>query len=204
MVEIELKFEVKKLPFLDLPLKNEKRILDIYYDTPDYKLIKDGNFLRNRNNNKVDFKLNIGDINHDFCKETRFDYSPFNKHAALKAVFDGINIKFNKEFNSFEGFLQANKLTPLAVIDKVRKIYVLDDITISLDDCKDIGYFIEAEVNIEDDKAFDIALVKKYIEEVLTKNKIIDSSAKTVSIGYVELYLKKHNLTAYNLGKYKK
>lgn len=203
MVEIELRFEVKKLPLLKLPLKNEKRILDIYYDTPDYQLIVSGNFLRNRNNNKVDFKLDIGDTDHDFCKETRFDFSPFNNHDALKAVFDSINVNFSKNFNNFEEFLHVNKLIPLAVIDKNRKTYVIGDITISLDDCKDIGYFIEAEVNIEDGKAFDIAAIKKYIKEVLIRNKIIDFSAKPVSIGYVELYLKKHNLTAYNFGKYK-
>ncbi len=203
MIEIELKLQVKDFPDCsNLEFVEEKRVVDVYYDTEDYKLIQTGNFLRNRNNKKIDFKLNIGDLTHTYCKETRFDYQHFVDNENLKSIFDSVGIEYNKNFNSFETFLSSNKLKVLATIDKVRKVYKFEDLTISLDNAKDIGKFIEIEYNLPDGTMFSKDEITSKMIKIMTENNLLNEYEK-VNIGYVELYLKKHNKTAYELGLYK-
>lgn len=203
MIEIELKLKVDKFPDLsNLKCVKEKRILDLYYDTKDYKLISTGNFLRNRDNKKIDFKLNTDDLSHTYCKETSFGYEGFKDNASLKQIFDNIGIAYNPNFNNFEEFLSANNLTLLAVIDKTRKEYELENLLISLDDAKDIGKFIEIELDVADDEIFDKDQITNQMLETMQKYGYLPKYEK-VNIGYVELYLKEHNKKAYNLGLYK-
>lgn len=203
MIEIELKLEVREFPTLkDAKLKNEKRVLDIYYDTKDYSLLKGGNFLRNRNNKKLDFKLNVGDLSHLYCKETSFDIDALKSSEDMKAVFDSINVPYSDKYNDFESFLKANNLEVLATIDKERKTYILDDLIVSFDEAKDIGNFVEIELDVDDSAVIDKEEITKYMLDKLTKLSNLKEYER-VNIGYVELYLKRHNPYAYNLGLYK-
>lgn len=203
MIEIELKLEVEEFPNLEnLELLHDKRIVDYYYDTNDYKLISTGNFLRNRNNNKIDFKLNTGDLSHTFCNETRFNFEGFSHSEDLKNILQNIGVDYNPNFNNFEEFLNANNLSQLAVIDKHRRSYKYGDLTICLDDAKNIGKFMEVELDLPDGTNFDKDQVKANMIARL-KDAGILKEYKDVKIGYVELYLKKHNPYAYNLGLYK-
>lgn len=202
MIEVELKLQVDKFPNLtNLECVKQKRVLDVYYDTPNYKLISTGNFLRNRDNKKVDFKLNIGDLSHTYCKETSFNYNNFLPNESLKIIFDNIGIEYNKNFKTFNEFLCANNLTQLAVIDKFREVYKLDDLIISLDDAKNIGKFIEIEYDLPDNSVVDKEKIKNYMISKLTKLGLTNYTE--IKVGYVELYLKQHNKKAYNLGLFK-
>lgn len=203
MIEIELKLQVKEFPdFSKLECLKTKRVVDVYYDTKDYNLIQTGNFLRNRDNKKIDFKLNMDDITHTYCKETSFDFNDFKSNQNLKSIFESIGIEYNENFNDFESFVKANDLSVLATIDKVRKTYEFEDLIISLDDAKDIGKFIEIEFDLPDDAKFNKDEVTSKMIKTMTENNLLGEYEK-VNIGYVELYLKKHNKKAYELGLYK-
>lgn len=203
MIEIELKLEVENFPnFKDYQCVKEKHIVDVYYDTSDYKLISTGNFLRNRNNSKVDFKLNLGDLTHTFCNETSFNYQGFKANKSLSKIFKNLGIPYYDNFNNFDEFLIVNNLSKLAVIDKNRKEYKIDDLIVSLDDARDIGKFIEIEMDLPDGTEFDKSKITSYMIDKLTSKNLL-GSYKKVNIGYVELYLKRHNIEAYNLGLFK-
>lgn len=203
MIEIELKLEVDEfLDFSKYECTKEKHIIDTYYDTVDYKLISTGNFLRNRNNSKIDFKLNIGDLSHTFCNETSFGYENFKSNKDLEQIFNNLNIKFNRNFNNFNDFLVANKFLQLAIIDKKRKEYKVGDLIVCLDDAKNIGKFIEIEMDLPDGSNFDKDTITSYMIEKLSSLGLL-GKYKKINIGYVELYLKKHNMKAYNLGLFK-
>ena len=203
MIEFELKLEVENFPDLSsLEQFDDKHIVDTYYDTKDYALLSTGNFLRNRNNRKVDFKLNIGDASHTFCNETRFNFEKFAPNKDLQAIFENLGLRLNPNFESFDSFLKANNLSLLAIIDKHRKSFKFDDLVVCLDEAKDIGKFIEIECMLPDNEKFDKDKLSSAMLEKL-KNANFLPPCKPVKIGYVELYLKRHNPTAYNLGLYK-
>lgn len=203
MIEVELKLQVEKFPNLDnLKCEKQSNVLDVYYDTPDYKLLSTGNFLRNRNNKKIDFKLNIGDLSHTYCKETSFNYDNFLPNENIEQIFLNIGIKYNKNFKTFNEFLTANNLIELAVVDKYRKVYKLDDLIISLDDTKNIGKFIEIECDFADDTVINKEEIKNYMITKLKNHGYLKNYTE-ITIGYVELYLKQHNPVAYALGLFK-
>ena len=72
----------------------------------------------------------------------------------------------------------------------------------SLDDARDIGKFIEIEMDLPDGTEFDKSKITSYMIDKLTSKNLL-GSYKKVNIGYVELYLKRHNIEAYNLGLFK-
>lgn len=203
MIEFELKLQVNEFPEINEKFfVKEKRVFDVYYDTEKYDLLIGGNFLRVRNEDKIDFKLNIGDDSHSYCKETSFLVKNYTENKNVKQIFKSLGLNYNHNYKNFEEFLKVNNLVKLAVVDKKRKTYKIDDIEISLDDTKDIGKFIEIEKDFFDDYVIEKDKIRKEILQQFEKVvKLKDF--KFVDIGYVELYLKKHNQNAYNLGKFK-
>ena len=156
MIEFELKIKVDEFPKIDDKFfVKEKRVLDVYFDTEKYDLIAGGNFLRVRNGDKVNFKLNIGDLSHSYCKETSFLNRDFVKNEDVKQIFKAMAVDYQHNYKSFEEFLKINDLRQLAVIDKLRKTYKIEDIEVSFDDAKDIGKFIEIEKNFPDNFQID-------------------------------------------------
>lgn len=200
MIEIELKYRLKGLPKVDFPLISESEEEDIYYDTNNYDLLRNGNFLRIRNQKRIDFKLNTNDLSHLYCKEVNFSFEPF-PYEKIEEVLHNLGIDIS--FNSYEEF--TKKLDVLSPIIKKRKSYKIDDnITMVLDEIDNLGYFLEIEYDVQKDECNEIE-VKRY--EELLKNTLKDNNLLTeydeqVKIGYVELYLKKHNIDAYHLGIY--
>lgn len=208
MIELEVKFAVSKIP--DSLIKNvpvaEKEQLDIYYDTFDYQLLKNGNFLRIRNEEKLDFKLDLGDDSHLFCEETSFDREKLSrKKKELELIFNRLGLSFNSDFTDLTGFLEKNGLTVLAPVKKKRKEYKINEINITLDDVEDLGIYIEAEKIFETDTISEKSAETLKIEllDLLYRNQIISLEATEVKVGYVELYLLKYNKAAYDMGKFK-
>ncbi len=97
------------------------------------------------------------------------------------------------------------RIIVLAPILKKRKTYKINDsITMVLDEIEDLGYFLEIEYDVEQESITEEE-GKKYEDiliSVLKENKLLQEENKKVSIGYVELYLKEHNIEAYHLGLY--
>ena len=203
MIEIELKLKVEDFPKLESLNKfKEKRILDIYYDTEDYKLLIGGNFLRVRNDESVDFKLNVGDNSHLYCKETNFEKEKFSEYKQIEEIFNSIGVQYSSSYITFEEFLDVNKLSKLAVVDKFRVVYKVDELEICYDEVEGLGKFIELEMDFDENADVDFEVLKEVIFNKFKEVATI-SDFSFVNIGYVELYLKQYNKKAYELGKFK-
>ena len=209
MIELELKYELTTIPtsVTDLKIIKKKNQEDIYYDTPNYDLIRGGNFLRIRNNKRLEFKLFAGDTSHLFCEETDFELDEITSNQQqINSILSSINLKTVENLNSFEQIVTINNLEVLAPIIKSRTSYKFNNYsTISIDQVDNLGLFLEAEIMIDkeslsNDEANQIK--KDFISDLHNSN-ILNGNEKSVNIGYVELYLLQHNIEAYNLGLYK-
>jgi len=201
MIEIELKYELKNKIKCDLKPDKEKEVEDIYYDTEDYQLLKNGNFLRIRNKKQLDFKINANDLSHLYCKETNFSYSDENA-SEIKELLQKLGIDIS--FTSLDELFKNLKI--LAPIKKKRHIYNLEEkVVMVIDEVENLGTFLEIEYDYEGDEITKEQgeYYKNYLKDILKKHNLLNDDMTEVRIGYVELYLKKHNKEAYNLGIYK-
>lgn len=198
MIEIELKFELKDKLNINLKPNSEKVVEDIYYDTKDYKLLKNGNFLRIRNGKQLDFKLSANDLTHLYCKETNYELNNENLKEISNVLKDlDVNINLNNINDLF------NELEILAPIKKKRRSYTLEEnVVMVIDEVEDLGTFLEIEYDLEEDSLDNADYYKNLLVDILKKHNIYDTSFREVHIGYVELYLKKYNIEAYKLGLY--
>jgi adenylate cyclase class IV len=204
MIEIEMKYQVELKPnFLsNLDILDKKEVIDNYYDNNDYLLLKNGNFLRNRNNKFIDFKLFAGDKTHLYCEEKTFDFNYFNSNnEEISNILERIGLK-KVFFGSFNEFTKKLNLNMLAHIDRNRSYYKFENMEIVYDEVKDLGNFIEIEINVEDINHTHIDNKDKF-ESKLKKIGLVTEDVKYIKIGYVELYLKKNNPEIYRLGLYK-
>lgn len=207
MIELELKYRLENTAFTQAIEKYDavcKEQCDSYFDTPNGLMYCGGNFLRIRDNSRIDFKLFVGDTTHNFCEETRYaleDFTDKNKKlcALLKTLgfdLDGI------AFSSFEQFCSACKLTEIATIKKHRRAFQIGGVEFSIDEVDSLGFFLEIEYNFPDTK-FDLTQNRQWLISKAIDAGILDLACDTpVTIGYVELYLKKHNMELYKKGKY--
>lgn len=198
MIEIELKFELKDKINIDITKEKSKMVEDIYYDTKDYKLLRKGNFLRIRNGNQLDFKLSANDLTHLYCKETNYELDNSN----IKEINDVLNsLGVDANLKTIDD-LFAN-LVVLAPIKKKRYSKTLEEnVVMVLDEVDDLGNFLEIEYDLDKDTVDDSDYYKNLLIDILKKHNIYNDSFREVHIGYVELYLKKHNIEAYKLGLY--
>jgi adenylate cyclase class IV len=208
MIEFELKYKICRIPdvLLDFQSINSKHVMDIYYDTSDFKLIKNGNFFRCRNNNKIDFKVDIADNQHLYADERCFSIDDISSNnSALCNLLQKLNIVKCSKFDNLTDLLDKNDFIVIAKIDKNRTNYVVDNnIYISIDDVNDLGLFLEAEIRF--DYTFNSTTsekVKKFIISKLKDKCIINEFDTYMPVGYVELYLMKYNKYVYELGKFK-
>jgi adenylate cyclase class IV len=209
MIEFELKYKLSKIPkvFGSLQILKTIRQSDIYYDTKNYDLIKKGNFFRIRDNNILDFKIDLNDTTHSFCKETSFNITEiYNKNNEINQLLIAIGLSPKGNVFTINEFLEENEFHELAKIDKIRKMYKLDnDCTLCVDYVDNLGLFLEAEIMIDKDTISqeEAELTKNTLIKHLKDVGIIDETTMIFNTGYVELYLLTHNTNAYGLGKFK-
>lgn len=207
MIEFELKFRITKLPskLNDFVKADESTDEDLYYDTPDYHLLRGGNFLRVRNNNQIDFKLDMGNDDHICCKETSFHIADINSsNKSFTELSESLHIKSDQYFANFDNFISNNNLILLSPIIKKRISYKIDDATtVTIDDVDNLGTFMEAEMMFEDDHVIDKNALRGELIDKIKRLGIYSDDHEAINIGYVELYLLKNNEPAYNLGKFK-
>lgn len=77
--------------------------------------------------------------------------------------------------------------------------------TISIDIVDDLGMYLETEIMLDNDALSEeeANMIKEIFIKDLQKSGILTGRENDVNIGYVELYLLKHNIDAYNSGIYK-
>ncbi len=201
MIEIELKYELKNKIECNLNPDKEKEVEDIYYDTEDYQLLKNGNFLRIRNKKQLDFKINANDLSHLYCKETNFTYDD-ESVSEIKELLKKLGIDIS--FNSLDELFKNLKV--LAPIKKKRSTYKLEEkVVMVIDEVENLGIFLEIEYDYENDEITKEQgeYYKNYLKDILKKYNLLNDDTREVRIGYVELYLKKYNKEVYDLGIYK-
>ena len=209
MIELELKYELNTIPSSVGKLKiiNQKEQEDIYYDTPNYDLLKKGNFLRVRDGKRMEFKLFAGDTSHLFCQETVYNLDSFDSNQEnINKILASLDLKPVENLNSFKQICDINNLQILCPIVKHRTSYTYDEnCTISIDQVDNLGLFMEDEImiNSESLSTSQANQIKEQFVTNLQNSEILTGNEKKVNVGYVELYLLKHNIEAYNLGMYK-
>ena len=209
MIELELKYELNTIPSSVGKLKiiKQKEQEDIYYDTPNYDLLKKGNFLRVRDGKRMEFKLFAGDTSHLFCQETVYNLDSFDSNQEnINKILASLDLKPVENLNSFKQICDINNLQILCPIVKHRTSYTYDEnCTISIDQVDNLGLFMEDEImiNSESLSTSQANQIKEQFVTNLQNSEILTGNEKKVNVGYVELYLLKHNIEAYNLGMYK-
>ena len=140
-MEIELKFVCKKLDEIEkkltelgATLKGEKQQIDVYFDHPSRVLVATNEYLRIR---------------------TQGDKSELHYHIARSAT-TGFNEEHEVEIGDGKeigSILKMLGFKQLGIIDKQRRKYILNGSEICLDRVKDVGDYVEVEVDGEDEKS---------------------------------------------------
>ena len=205
-IEIELRYIVLDIDLLNAfietcQLIDQKRDVDVYFDTKERTLFKKGIFIRTRNDKKVEIKFNRACVENpelekqDYCEEYSFDI-PFkaSQQERFNSVIRSIDLQDAHLFN-FKSFLQSNNFEPHYVVDKVRTTYKKNDFLIAVDEIEDLGTFLEIECmasNIQD-----LSSIKERMQKV-----VASVSLKPLKTGYGTLLLRTKNFQEYILGRY--
>jgi len=206
-IEVELKFEVSDKKEVESFLQGltsvgEKGVYDVYLDTQEGDLYQRGIFIRIRNKKGLDFKFNVADFedlnaysDHGHCDELTFSLplkphsaSSFNKVCRLLSLKEIMRSDLNE-------FKKVNSLKKSVVIDKLRKVYRDEVYEYSYDTVKDLGTYLEIEVNAK--KGDDVKKIKQEMKKHLE-----GLNLKRISTGYNELYMRKYNFDLYLKGRY--
>jgi len=201
-IEVELKFQVLDEAQIREFVKNlnfitRKRIVDKYLDTENADLYKKGLFIRIRDDKILDFKYNLEDkeCKHEHCEEHSFplpltvdSLGSVNRICSILSL----NIFVNPDIGDF---MTRNNLTVSITNDKTREIYRDEKFEFCFDDVKNFGKFIEIETHAT--KEDDLEKIKDMMRERVRELKL-----KLITVGYNELYWKKHNAEIYKQGKY--
>ena len=163
--------------------------------------------MRVRDGKRMEFKLFAGDTSHLFCQETVYNLDSFDSNQEnINKILASLDLKPVENLNSFKQICDINNLQILCPIVKHRTSYTYDEnCTISIDQVDNLGLFMEDEImiNSESLSTSQANQIKEQFVTNLQNSEILTGNEKKVNVGYVELYLLKHNIEAYNLGMYK-
>jgi len=169
---------------------------DIYYDTPTWDLLRRAVFVRVRNNQRVEFKFN-----EEASQEHKLAVERIFPLQTSPGELDRLNSLFTyflptwHPVSSFEEAITKSNLIQLASINNTREAYANEQIDLSIDHVKGLGDFLEVETQCEEgaDTTQAQALLQAFVA---------DLHVEQVKVGYVELWLHKHNSAAYQVGRY--
>ena len=144
-----------------------------------------------------DFSQQSATGEHSSCSEFSFSL-PLNetKIESINSVLNFLGMD-TISAASIEHLLESNNLVEFVVINKNRKTYLTpENYTVCIDDVDTLGQFIEIErLAMPGD---DINLILRQIDEIYGASQ----ESKHITVGYVELYLRKYNFDLYKSGKY--
>jgi hypothetical protein len=159
---------------------------------PSRTLFEYGVFLRIRDSGKLDIKFNPDpeDIEHVVCQETRFSF-PMGREEIeqLRGFLSQFGVSCEGRFGSLDDYFRAVGLGEWVRIAKRRKLYRREGVEFCVDDVDGLGRFVEIEVS-------DPAAADFYMSWA-TSQRLIN-----LAVGYVELYLRKHDWETYLRGRY--
>lgn len=169
---------------------------DMYYDTPIWDLLRRAVFVRIRNGRQLEFKYNEAiDPEHRQANERVFPL------PSSPAEMDRMNALFSSFLpawlpaSSFEEARQLNNLGEMVTIDNTRQAYAGEHIALSIDHVEGLGDFLEIETNCEE--GTDTSQAQARLHAFVS-----DLPVQHIKVGYVELWLAKHNPAAYQAGRY--
>ena len=203
MIEAELKCRLtsevrcKLDAFLPaMQWKGNVRNLDIYYDTASWSLLRRAVFARIRNQQRLEFKFNEqAEQRHVRCTERVF---PLEAHGKTMEQMNELFSSFLPDWREAADVATAitsNGLIELACIDNRREVYTNGVLELSIDSVAGLGDFLEMEICCSESQAAEEALAT--LQELATT-----LHAQHIQVGYVELWLREHNLAAYQAGRY--
>jgi adenylate cyclase, class 2 len=170
--------------------------LDIYYDTASWELLRRAVFVRVRNQARLEFKFNEqAEQRHVHCTERAFSLTADD--AAIEQM-NGLFASFLPAWRAasdVERAITGNHLIELARIDNRREVYTDGLLEVSIDVVEDLGDFLEMEICCSETWELEKALA--------TLQRLAhDLQAEHIPVGYVELWLREHNVAAYQAGRY--
>ncbi|GHO95176.1 hypothetical protein KSF_052240 [Reticulibacter mediterranei] len=170
--------------------------LDIYYDTASWELLRRAVFVRIRNQARLEFKFNEqAEQHHVHCTERTF---PLTASGAAIEQINGLFASFLPAWHAASDVTTAitgNYLIELARIDNRREVYTDGLLEVSIDVVEGLGNFLEMEICCSETQEIEKALA--------TLQRLAhDLRAEHIQVGYVELWLREHNLAAYQAGRY--
>lgn len=205
MIEVEFKCRLTSAAVVRVQEKltqfvywGEKQNHDIYYDTPEWDLLRQAVFLRVRNGTRLEWKFNPEiDLAHTTSIERVF---ALKAEPFLASEMNVLCKHFLPDWQEVEHFSEAvarGTLVELAQIENMRRLYrTADHLKVSLDQVTALGTFLEIEGTCaegEDEEPLRRAAAL-LVEEL---------SLQHLPVGYVELWLQEHKPEAYLVGQYK-
>ncbi|MGE5829294.1 MAG: CYTH domain-containing protein, partial [Micromonosporaceae bacterium] len=132
--------------------QGETRVVDTYYDDGGGSLYRAGVFVRVRNSRSVEVKWtpDPDDRSHTNSQEEKYEYPVGG--AAAEALRSRLR-PYVDLTPSGTGRLEDWGLSPLVTVDKVRRSYGLDGLTVCVDEVDGLGSFIEIESPRSQDRA---------------------------------------------------
>lgn len=205
-IEIELRYElvdtVDLAHFIQtLTLVHTKQVVDIYLDTMQADLIAQGIYIRIRDNKKIDIKFNracLTDKNLElqpYCEEYSFALPMAqNQLTKFNDIITDLGL-IPLAIPDFTLFKTVNCLIEHRTVDKVRTTYTTNDLTIMIDQVKELGMFLEIEVMAADTNSLDT--ITSHMRALLAPLHL-----KPLTTGYDSLILRKQNFSQYLRGRF--
>lgn len=178
-VEIELKFPIRNpeqvVRFLEnnATFKHERRQHDIYYNHPARDFLADGG------NVNEWFRVRVsGD-------EAELNYKDFQPHDSVMKTHCTEYETTVSSKDQIEKILSALGFQLMIEVKKTRRIWLFDEVEISMDEVDELGSFIELEYK---GQASDVDQARDYLHGMLAK--LGAETDELASIGYPHLLLR--------------
>lgn len=182
MIEVEKKFLIDQTTLKKITKEakfiSQKKLVDIYYDTSDFKLTTKDWWLRNRNG-KFELKVSV--------LGSKSSIDQYHEIDEEKKICQHLKITFK---NSLSETLKQNNINPFVKIISKRKKYKKDNFIMDFD-ITDFGYSIcEVEIMVENESQIKQALEK--IEKFRTKNDLSSEPVRGKLVEYIYRYSSQH------------
>jgi hypothetical protein len=175
--------------------------LSPYLPTAEAALFEQAVFVRMRtteNGSRLQFKFDEqgSDKQHVICTERDFPLSP---EQLLPEAVHALFVHFLPRWKPFPTWEQAciqNELRELVVIQNMRQVYQLGELTVCLDRVKGLGIFVEVEQMCEE--GANTQQARRNIEQF-----VAEVGGSPLSAGYVEMALERTQPEIYQKGHYR-